>query len=207
MSRIFNWKQLAPKAACFVLVIALFAVVGNNAGWFDSNVYTVELGSGTISFYKADVSGIASLDFGVDVTSRVLTAEENRILFGDLSATSYGMFNSENEALLHVEGKTGATKVIFAAPGTPVTDTIIDADKEVSEISGVPISAGYFITKANSQGIKDIIYFASFSLGDASVYVELGGEEANSEHFQNEIASIIEKLIQNGTPDISLITK
>ncbi len=207
MNKTLNWKRLAPIVACFVLVISLFGVVVNDAGWFVKNVYTVEVDGSMISFYKADVIGLASVDVDLDVTSRDLTAEENRILFGDLYATAYGMFNSENQALLHVEGRIGATKVLLAVPGLSVTDTVFDADKEVSEINDVPISAGYFVTKASSQGIKNIIYFASLTLGNVSVYVELGGEETNSEPLRNEIASIIEQLIQNGAPDMSRITK
>ncbi|MFP3155402.1 hypothetical protein LQZ18_13440 [Lachnospiraceae bacterium ZAX-1] len=71
-----------------------------------------------------------------------------------------------------LEGKIGETKVIIATPGMPVTDTLIEGNETISEVNGVSATAGYFITKANSQGVKNIIFFASLTLGDATIYVE-----------------------------------
>lgn len=207
MSKTFNWKRLAPVAVCFVLLVAVTAVVGNNANWFRSSIYTEALGeSGVLSFYKSDVPAATSVDFGIGVTSRNLTADENKELFGNIGITSaYATFNNDDKSLLHVEAKAENTKIILAAPGLPTTDTVIDTNTEVSQINGVPVSAGYFITNKNSEGIRNIIYFASFTLGDISVYVELGGAEEESEAIRREIAFIIETIIQNDAPDFSKI--
>lgn len=207
MNKTLNWKRLAPVVACLVFVFVLTVVIGSNANWFKPSVYKENLGdSGTLNFYKSEVHGAASFDFGVDVTSRDLTVNENSALFGELAdVTAFGTFNSNDKSLLHVEGKIGETKVILATPDTPLTDVVIDTESEVSYISGVPVSAGYFITKENSQGNRNIIYFASFTLGNVSVYVELGGTEAESETLSGTIASIIEQLIANGAPALSKV--
>ncbi|MDR3305797.1 MAG: hypothetical protein LBS85_07250 [Clostridiales Family XIII bacterium] len=208
MTKTFNLKRLAPIAACFILVIALAAVAGNNAGWFGGNVYTADLGGGsTLSFYKSDMPGTGSFAFDFDVSSRDLTDSEIKILFGDLPAAAYAAFNAENHSFVRLEGEIGDTKVILAAPGAPLTDTIIQGNENVSEINGVPVTAGYFVTKANSQGVKTIICFASWKLGDVIEYVQLGGNYDDSEAFRNEIASVIERLIQNGTPDLNQIAE
>jgi hypothetical protein len=207
MNKIFNRQRLAPIAACLVLIGALVVVIGNNADRFSGGVYMADLDGGTLHFYQSDALGVASFAFGADVTSRDLTADENKILFGDLAAVSYGTFDAENKSLLRVEGKTGNTKVLFAASGIPVTDTVIDVGKEISEIDGVSVSAGYFVTKENSRGGKNIIYFASFLLDGVSVCAELGGEETESETYRMEIASVIEKLIRNGAPDLNRIAE
>lgn len=204
-------KRVIPVAVCLAAVFVLVAVFGNSAGWFGDRVYTADLGNaGILNFHKTDI-GVGSMDFGVDVISRELTADENRILFGELPVTSYAMFNATDKALLHVDGdikgKTGVAKVILAAPGVPVTDTIIDTEIEVSDINGVPVSAGYFVTDANSRGVKNIIYLASFDRGGVSVYVALGGEESESEALRSEIATIIDSLTQNSVPDLSAITE
>jgi len=207
MNKAFNWKRLAPVAACLVMIIAVTAIFGNNAGWFGSKVYTAELSGGTLSFYKSDDVGVGSLDFGFEATGRDLTSEENVILFGGLDVTSYGLFNPTNKTLLHVEGRTRNTKVILAAPGLPTADWIIEGNEETSEIKGLQVTAGYFITSANSQGVKNIIYYASFALNDVPMYVESGGNLEESDTWKSEIASVIDTLIQNGTPNLSAITE
>ncbi|MDR3295931.1 MAG: hypothetical protein LBT26_08920 [Clostridiales Family XIII bacterium] len=207
MNRTINWKRLAPIAACFVFVFALVGVFGNNAGWFGSKTYVANLSGGTLSFYNADMPGEGSFHFDFDVTSRDLTGDETKVLFGDLPATAYASFNAENHSFIRLEGKIGNTKIIIAAPDAPITDTIIESNENVSEVGGVPVTAGYFITKANSQGVKTIIYFASWNLGDVTEYVEFGGDETDNEALSSELASIIEQLIQNGEPNLSQITE
>jgi hypothetical protein len=206
-TKTLNRKRLAPIAACFVLVVALVGVFGNNAGWFGSKTYTADTGGAKISFHKASQPGIAELYFDFNVTSRDLTVDEIRTVFGDMSATAYATFNAENHSFVRLEGKIGDTKVIVAAPGAPVADTVIEGNESVSDVEGVPVTAGYFITKANSQGNKTIIYFASFTLGNATMYVELGGDESNSDAFRDEIASVIKQLIENGAPNLSVVTE
>jgi len=206
MSKTFSWKRLAPIAACLVTAIAVAGAIGNNAGWFDGRVDTVAVGVGTLQFYKSKGTAAGNMDFGVDIVSRELTAEENKALFGDLPVITFGSFDANGKNLLHVEGKSGNVKVILAAPGIPVTDAVIETGRKLSEINGIQVSAGYFITRANSQGIKNIIYIASFEMNGISMYVECGGNEAESQRFQSEIASVIDTLTQNTAPDLSKIT-
>lgn len=206
MNRAFNWKRLGSAAACLIVVVMLTAVIGNNANWFNGGIDTADLGDKeTLNFYKSEAPA-ASSDIGINGTSRDLTADELKTLFGELPDTSaYGTFGAASQTLVHLEGKSGNTTVILAAPGIPVTDTVINTDKEVSEISGIPVAAGYFVTKANSEGMQNAIYFASFKLGDVSVYVERGGPEPGTETYKTEISSVIEQLIQNGAPDLSKV--
>jgi hypothetical protein len=208
MTKAFNLKRLAPIAACFVLVIALVAVAGNNAGWFGGNVYTADLSGGnTLSFYKSDMPATGSFAFDFDVSSRDLTDSEIEVLFDDLPASAYASFNAENHSFMRLDGKIGDTMVILAAPDAPLTDTFIEGNESISEINGVSVTAGYFITKANSQGVKTIIYFASWKLGDVTEYVQHGGNYDDSEAFRNELASVIEQLIQNGEPKLNQIAE
>ena len=200
MNKVLNFKRLAPVAVCLVMVLAVIAIFGNNAGWFSGKIYTAELDGGTLNFYKSGSPGAGSLDFGFDVIGRELTAEENNVLFGDLGATSHGLFSALDNTLLRVEGRTGNTKVIFAAHSNPVTDAIIETNRKASEVNGVQVSAGYFITHANSQGIKNIIYLASFDINGVQVYVECGGNEDMGDEWKSEIISVIDTLTKNTTP-------
>jgi hypothetical protein len=201
-------RRLVPIVACFALAITLVAVVGSNAGWFGGKALTAELGGGsTLSFYQGDLLGSTGFAFDFETSSRDLTASESRVLFGDLPATAHATFNTENHSFVRLEGRIGETKVIMAAPGMPLSDTSIEGNEAVSQVAGVPVTAGYFITDANSRGTKNIIYFASFALDDVQVYVEHGGDESNSETLRNETASVVESLIQNGPPDLSQVTE
>jgi hypothetical protein len=208
---VLNWKRLAPLVACLAFVFVLIAAVGNNMRWFGNSAHTADLGGGnTLKFYKSDLPGAGGLALDIDIdiaASRDLTADEIKILFNDMPATAYASFNSKTHSLIRLEGKVGETKIIFAAPGIPVSDTGHIGNENVSEIDNIPVTAGYFVTDANSRGIKNIIYFASFTLGDVSVYAELVGEESRGETLRNEFALVIEQLIHNGTPDLERITE
>lgn len=209
MNKVFNWKRLAPIAACLVLVIALLGVFGNNAGWFGGKTLVADLGNGnTLSFYKFNaVGGEASFawdnDWGEQI-SRDLTDDEKNMLFGNIEF-SYGgtTFRSIDGAFMHYEGKTtDDIHIILSANGHPVTDTPVNGNEEVSEINGIQVTAGYFVTDANSKGIKTIIYFAFFEANGTTVYVELAGDEADSEALRVEIGNLINVLTLN-PPDTS----
>lgn len=209
MNKTLNWKWLAPIASCFVVVVAIVGVFGNNAGWFGGKTLVSDFGdSGTLNFYKADsVGGTAGFSWDTDwgeQIARDLTADESKVLFGELDATGYATFRSTDNALVHFEGKTGETKIILSATGTPVTDTVVEGNEEVSEINGIPVTAGYFVTGANSKGIKNIIYFATFDSPGATIYVERGGVESDSEALRNEISGVVDWLTKN-PPDSTAV--
>ena len=233
-----NWKRLAPIAACLVLTVAAVAVMGGT-GLFGLSVQAMELGNGeTVNFNKANAPRAATLDFGVNVISRDLTAEENEALFGSMPVTAFGMFDADSKQLLHIEGKNGNTKIIVGAPGLLTTDVILSADplenEDIRRIilygieqdsfvafgeqgassvtveydpSGfVLVSADYFVTKANSRGERNIIYFATLDMDGTKVYIECGGNKKDSDSLKEEMAAVIDALAQNGAPNLAKVT-
>jgi len=218
------WKVLTPIAACLVIAVAITAIFGNNAGWFDGKVYTAELNGGTLNFHKKSVgAGSMALELGIDGTARDLTAEENALLFGEIFGInfvfSHGLFSigdkyGPDETLLHVEAKLvteqGGTdcsmKIIIAASSLGyTTDTLIEIGSNFSEINGVEVSAGYWITHANSRGERNIIYRAAYETNGVTVYVECGGSLERSDEIRKEISLAIDILTRIGTPNISAI--
>jgi len=199
------WR-FAPAVAGLAVLVTVVLILGANAGWFSHRVDTVDLGdSGIVSFYNSGAPGAGSLDLGVGVTGRDLTPTELQILFGDLPDTSaYGLFSADH-ALLHLEGHSGGTKIILAAPGLPTADYVLEGNEKTSTIDGVDVTAGYFLTDPNSQGTRNIIYFAQFMLGDVPAYAENGGPEADAETYRTDIAIVIETLIHNGEPQLTSI--
>lgn len=78
-------------------------------------------------------------------------------------------------------------------------DTEIAGSEEISEVNGTSVTAGYLITGQNA------IYYATFKLGDSTVYVENAGAKTESETVKNDLATIIQELINNGALDLSAI--
>ena len=207
-----NWKRLAPVAACLVAAVAAVAIFSSTG----FNVQAVELGNGeTVNFSKTSMLLVTSMDFGGDVVSRDLTAEENSLLFGNLPVASFGTFDAGGR-LLHAEGKSGNAKIILAAPGMPATDAILIGDAQGGEavirVSLTPdgdivlVSAEYFVTKANSQGVRSIIYYATLDMDGVTAYIECGGSKSDSDSLKRELADVIDALTKHGAPDLASVT-
>jgi nitrate reductase NapE component len=209
MNKTLDWKRLAPIAACLVLVVALVGVFGNNAGWFGSKTYTAELGeSGTLNFYKNNkIPGEA--DFAWDenwgeAITRELTAEGNEVLFNNRAFEGFMSFRSTDGAFMHLEARSGNAQINLSANGHAVTDAFIDTS-EISNINDVPVSAGYWVSDANSKGIRTIVYAASFEHNGVAVYIEVAGNESDSDAFRSEMGGLVEQLT-NTPPDVTAIS-
>ena len=226
MKKTITWKRLTPIAACLVMVIAITAIFGNNAGWFDGKVYTAELNGGTLNFHKKSVgAGSMAFELGIDGTTRDLTAEENALLFGEVfgnnSVFSHGFFSigdkyAPDKTLLHVEarpmteqgGTDGSMKIIIATSSLGyISDTVIETSRKVSVVNGVEVSAGYWITRENSRGERNIIYLAAYETNGVTVYIECSGSLERSDEIREDIAFAIDTLTRNGTPNITAITE
>ncbi len=208
--KVSNWRRMPSVVACLVLIITAMVIVGNNVDWFQNDIYSIELGENdTLDFYKhSTVPEIGNIHFNVSTTLRDLTTAENKIMFDNIPITnSYATFNAEDKSLLRIEAKSDNIKVIFSTAGIPLTDIVIAQDGKFSTISGIPVSAGYFVTQENSNGIRNIIYFVSFMFDDISVYVDISGSNSESEDLREDIVSVIETIIQNGKPDFSKVTE
>ena len=81
-------------------------------------------------------------------------------------------------------------------------DTVIDGAEKISTVNGISVIAGYFVTDRNSVGKQNAIYYATFKLGDSTVYVENAGDKSESENVKNDLSHIIQELINNGEFDL-----
>lgn len=201
-SKITNRQKWVSVAACFVLVV----VIG--VGVFQSNLFGTKndiatLGGGeTITFVKNDLS---QSSINLNVTTRPLSNAEIEMLFADLPVTADAYFDADNHNILGFEGKISDTRMVVSKQGVNLLDTIIDGNTITSSVDGVDIDAGYFVTKSNSQGIKTVIYYATFDMGENTIYVEYSGVENESETVKNNLVDTILKLIENGAFDLSQI--
>jgi hypothetical protein len=222
------WKKYGSLAACLALVFAVTAIFGNNAGWFSGKIYTVELDGGTLSFYKwTGARSAASYAYmeGVDASMRSLTEDEREMLYGeafrDWDFYAEGVFALGDRwgidtTLIHVTAGSGSdqgrvdggTKIIMSQGSNSIVEFITTEQfrHTASVINGVHVSAGYFITRDNSRGEQNIIYMASYKIGENNVYVECGGNLERSEEISAEIAYIIDTLTLNSRLDLVNIT-
>lgn len=125
------------------------------------------------------------------------TEEEINAVFADLPVTANALFSGQD--LIGFEGKTGNIKMVVATSDVPVMDTSIVGTEESSEVNGTSVTAGYFITDPNSKGEQMAIYYATFKLGDCTVYVENAGAKDDSESVKNELAETVQELIDHGS--------
>lgn len=196
-------RRFGTAAAC----LAVIAVLGAgllHIGLFGGRTDVADLDNGDkIAFVKSDTAG-ASLSLDMDVTTRQLTEEEVHTLFGDLPVTADAIFTAgdtpddSEPALIGFEGNIGNVKIIISTSDVQLFDTVIEGDEKSSAVNNVNISAGYFITEPNSKNERTAIYYAEFELGSSRVYLENAGSADDSEIIKNELASVIQKLTDNG---------
>ena len=197
-----HWRKWISAAACLA-VAALLGIAAFQSGVFGRKTDTVTLASGeTITFVKGDLSE-TSLD--LDVTTRPLREDEIQMLFSDLPVAANACFDTDNHTMLGLEGKLGDVRLVISRRGVNLLDTVVEGSEYASSVGGVDISAGYFVTKANSQGVKTVIYYASFELGENRIYAECAGVEGESETVKHNLADAILKLIENGEMDLNRI--
>ncbi len=197
------WIKWGAAAACLAL---LTGTVFTRTPWFNGRTDIVTLSNGEqITFHQSDAPvGVLSLD--LDVITIPLTEDENAALFPGLPATGNAIFqNSVPQDLIGFEGKIGNVKVVISDSDLQLLDTVIEGEDAASIVSGVPIVSGYFTTDPNSKGEQLTIYYASFTLDDCSVYLENAGTMAEREATKQELAEVIQGILENEVPDLRFL--
>ena len=205
------WKIAAPIAACLVVVVVL-TITLNNGGLSGDRPPEGKADGYSIVFNNVEGGGAnTSADF--PAINRPLTADEVDAVFPKLTDThtvnAYANFLESDKSFLYATAEVGfkddiATKVEVWS-GNRATDAVIEGMTTKSDVYGTEVTAGYFITDKNSQGISNSVWFASFKLNGFSYYVELGGVESNSDAMKAEVTDLIGKLIKGGAPDLSKV--
>lgn len=89
--------------------------------------------------------------------------------------------------------------------GLPATDTIIVGKENSYDIEGTSVKTGYFITDANSKGIRTVIFFAEYDRKDATIYIELAGNEKDGKQLSEKLSEALFNMIKSNAPDISAV--
>ena len=97
----------------------------------------------------------------------------------DDPAVLNGTFRRDTGELIRAEGHLGNVKLTFAAPGEPLSDTVLMGEESETELDGTPLSLGSFLTGPNSRGEKTLILCARFETQGSApwqVQAEIGGD-------------------------------
>lgn len=194
------WMKWGAVAACLALVAVLgIGIFQNNL--FGGGYQSVTLDNGSkICFNRSD-SVTEQPDISFQIETRNLTDDETEALFAGLPVTAYALFNAEDGSIIGIEGEFNNMKIVVSVNGIDINDTVIDGEKTVSDVEGVPINAGYFISG------KNYIYYADFELGESNVYIENAGLKDEREEVMKEIAGAVWSIIGTGKIDIAHITR
>lgn len=79
------------------------------------------------------------------------------------------------------------------------SDTVLQGEETASAVDGIPVCAGYF------TGGGRVVYYATLTLGETTVYIENAGEKALRETVRNETASAIQALVRLKELDLDRI--
>ena len=202
------WAKWGAIAACFVMV-AVLGVGVFQSGLFGNKIDIATLDNGNEIIFVKSGTAVSSIDIDGTITTRQLTEAETASLFPNLTVTAHAVFrvddiaSDSNKELIGFEGNIGNAKMVISTTDIPLLDTEIVGIEEISTVNGTSVIAGYFVTDRNSVGEQNIIYYATFKLGDSTVYVENAGAKTESESVKNDLATIIQELINNGALDLS----
>ena len=200
-----TWVMIAGTAAAAAVIVV---ISGFLFGWFGSRKYTVTLANGDEVTYRNDASsfGAYSLSFDCPTTPRELTEEEIKRVFpeGVAPDNAYASFQSDTGKLLHLESTISGEKdlpemsIHFDVDYNRLTDTPLGTNESASTVNGVPVTACYCVTEANSKGEKRFLVDNAFQVGEVYAYVSVGGDEKDAEDVCRRAAEMTQKIINNG---------
>ncbi len=161
---------------------------------FNAPSYTVALSDGNkITFAPSDAQ-TSNQDIAL-VGMRALTPMESDAIFGAYNVDAYVGFEENTTEFIYLEGTLDEMKIIVR--GSDLSpDLILDGKENLSTIHDIPVSTGYFLTKANSQGNQTAIVYASFEVGNYTIQLETSGPKAECSNLCNSLAQTIETMLQ-----------
>lgn len=195
-----GWMKWGAIAACFALVAVFIGIGILKKGLSDGEQIAILDNGNKINFIKLD-SAMGQTDIAFQIETRELTESELKALFNELPVTAYAIFNAEDGSILGLSGEIDDMKLIVSAPDILINDTVLEGEENSSDVDGVSVNAGYFISG------KTIIYYAAFELRESMVYIEHAGAKDESETIKNEISVMIQKLVALKEVNLNQISK
>lgn len=213
-------RFVLPVAASFVLIIAVFFIwsnypnhlplsPGNNIPPIVGNESPHSGKDYELYFNVADSQMAANIHIEGHFWEELTPAQIERIFPGitkkyQIDGTVNYSYKSGSASVFNIDARldaNGKDVNVTIAPGEVIKCYLIEGEPIFSEIEGVNIEAGIFITDKNSRGQRNHIYYADFKIDDIAYSVEYVGDKADKEFF----TSIIADIVLGGKADLSVL--
>lgn len=181
------------KKSWFLIAGLLILFTG---GLFFQKVQTekVTLANGEVlTFTKGKAK---TLSLAGQVTQEEISPEKIKKIFNHLPVTGVVYVSEKSQEIISFEGEIGQVKLLISKGDENLLDAQVAGKEKRSQIKGIPVTAGFFTSSKNSQGLKTTLYYATFKLGENTIYLENAGTK--KEKVKKEFATILEQLIENG---------
>lgn len=191
------WLKWSAAVASVAFIVFLWGVIFGRT-------YMVTLDNGdTIKFVK-DKSAATDTEGKIEGISRSLTEEEIQQLFGNLPVKAYGLFDIENHQLFLLCGRIGDVELYVTTSDSLFGNTENRGYADASIIDGITVHGGYFYNRGENP---EVVYKASFDIGNSAVCLKCTEEYENAESARNQTAEAVYALIKNGAINLEQIVK
>ena len=194
-----TWLKWGAFAACICIVIA--SVIGISTKR-EPLIITLENGD-EINF--STKGGLATHNIMISIgDNRDLSETESNAIFGRPDVDASVVFEEGTNEFIILNGTIDGFKIEVHRKNIP-SCIVIEGEENVSYINDIPVTAGYFITDANSKGKRTAIVYGEFEVGNYRVYLETAADKSELETLCNELAKELYKLIENASLDFEVI--
>ena len=194
-----TWLKWGAFAACICIVIV--SVIGISTKR-QPLIVTLENGD-EINF--STKGGLALHNIMISIgDNRDLNETESNAIFGKTDVDALVVFEEGTNEFIILNGTIDGFKIEVKRKDIP-SCVVIEGEESISYINNIPVTAGYFITDANSKGKRTAVVYGEFEVGNYRVYLETAGDKSELETLCNELAKELYKLIENASLDFTVI--
>lgn len=194
-----TWLKWGALAACICIVIV--SVIGISTKR-QPLIVTLENGDEINFSTKGD---LVFYNIAIEIgDNRKLSESEASSIFGESNIEASVVFEKGTNEFIMLGGTIDGFKIEVKRKNIP-SCFVIEGEESTSYINDIAVTAGYFITEANSKGKRNAIVYGEFEIGNYRVYVETAGDKSELETLCNELAKELYKLIENASLDFEVI--
>lgn len=136
--------------------------------------------------------------------NRNLSKSEASAIFGESNIEASVIFEEGSNEFIMLDGAIDGFDIDVNRKDIP-SCIVIEGEENTSYVNDIAVTAGYFITEANSKGKRNAIVYGEFEIGNYRVHIETVGDKSELETLCNEVAKELYKLIENANLDFELI--
>lgn len=136
--------------------------------------------------------------------NRNLSKSEASAIFGESNIEASVIFEEGSNEFIMLDGAIDGFDIDVNRKDIP-SCIVIEGEENTSYVNDIAVTAGYFITEANSKGKRRAIVYGEFEIGNYRVHIETAGDKSELETLCNELAKELYKLIENASLDFEVI--